>query len=312
MRVVFMGTPEFAIPSLSALLDAFQVVGVFTQPDRPAGRGRELTAPPIKQLALEHELPIAQPESLTANRALSSLRSWSPQVIVVAAYGQILPPEVLELPPHGCVNVHASLLPRWRGAAPVQAAIRQGDAETGVTIMKMDPGLDTGPILAQRTTPIGPEETGGELAERLAEMGADLLVETLPGYTAGLIQPVPQDDREATKAPLLRKRDGLLDFQNPAANLERKIRAYHPWPGTFFYWNGQRIAVRRGSVGETSRPPAPGTALEVNGRPAVQTPDGVLILDEVQPAGKRPMSGKSFLNGAQDFPGSEIVPPEGS
>lgn len=310
MQVAFMGTPEFAIPSLSELIDAFEVVGVFTQPDRPAGRGRDLTAPPVKKLAQDHEIPVSQPESLKSDTALSTLESWSPEVIVVAAYGQILPPEVLELPPLGCLNVHASMLPRWRGAAPVQAAILHGDEETGVTIMKMDPGLDTGPILAQRRTPIGPEETGGELAERLAQMGAALLVETLPRYAAGNIEPSPQDDSKATEAPRLKKADGQLDFHEAAEELERKIRAFHPWPGTFFYWRDQRIGVKRGSVGKSEADLAPGTALALHGRPAVQTARGALVLDEVQPAGKSPMSGRSFLNGAQDFPGSQIAPPD--
>lgn len=311
MNVVFMGTPEFAIPSLAALIDSFEVVGVFTQPDRPSGRGRKLTAPPVKRLALDHDIPLAQPEALKSDAVLATLNEWSPRVIVVAAYGQILPPEVLELPPLGCVNVHASLLPRWRGAAPVQAAILHGDPNTGVTIMKMDPGLDTGPILAQRSTPIGPEETGGELADRLAQMGAELLIETLPRYAAGELEPIPQDDSQATKAPLLRKEDGLLDFHEPAEQLERQVRAYHPWPGTHFYWKEHRIAVQHASVGETEGDLEPGTALETGGGPGVQTSEGVLILEQVQPAGKRLMSGESFLNGAQDFPGSEITSPEG-
>lgn len=305
-----MGTPEFAIPSLQALIGSFDVTGVFTQPDRPAGRGRQLTPPPVKRLALEHDLPLQQPEALKSDAAFNSLRDWSPDAVVVAAYGQILPPRILELPPLGCINVHASLLPRWRGAAPVQAAILHGDEQTGVTLMKMDPGLDTGPILAQRRTSIGPRETGGQLSQRLAQLGAELLLEALPAYAEGRIEPVPQDGSQATKAPLLRKRDGALDFGYPAARLERKVRAYDPWPGTYFHWNGLRIAVLAASVTAGDADLTPGTALNHDGRPAVQTAAGALVLDEVQPAGKRPMSGASFLNGAQDFPGSRVRPAE--
>lgn len=307
MRVVFMGSPEFALPTLSALIEHHNVVGVCTQPDRPAGRGRRPTPPPVKQLAVEHDLPLAQPESLKSDSALTTLRDWKSDVIVVAAYGQILPPSVLDLPPLGCINVHASLLPRWRGAAPVQAAILSGDEATGVTIMKMDPGLDTGPILAQESTPIQSDDTGGELAQRLAQLGADLLIRTLPQYAAGEIEPQPQDDSLATKAPLLRKRDGLLDFQEPAPKLERKIRAYHPWPGTHFYWQDQRIAVHQASVHEHQDHLPAGTAFEIGGTPAVETGSDALILEQIQPAGKRSMSGRSFLNGAQDFPGSRLL-----
>lgn len=307
MRVVFMGSPDFALPTLGALIEHHDVVGVCTQPDRPAGRGRKPTAPPVKQLAAKHDLPLTQPERLKSDNALTTLRGWEPDVIVVAAYGQILPPDVLDLPPLGCVNVHASLLPRWRGAAPVQAAILHGDQATGITIMKMDPGLDTGPILAQESTPIKPNETGGELAQRLAQHGADLLIRTLPEYAAGEIEPQPQDDNLATKAPLLRKRDGLLDFQTPARKLERKVRAFQPWPGTYFYWQDQRIAVHAATVHEAPDDHPVGTAFEVGGSPAVQTGSHALILEQVQPAGKRSMAGHSFLNGAQAFPGSRIL-----
>ena len=211
-RIVFMGSPEFALPSLTALARDFQVVGVVTQPDRPAGRGRELTPPPVKTLAQQFGLPIIQPERLKEPAAQQQLQDWAPDVIVVAAFGQILRSAVLGLPPHGCINVHASLLPRWRGAAPVQAAILNGDGETGITIMCMDAGVDTGGILSQRSQRIAPEDTGGSLSQRLAELGAALLVDTLPGYLRGDIQPQPQVDAVATYAPTAQERRRAARF----------------------------------------------------------------------------------------------------
>lgn len=296
-RVVFMGSPEFALPTLRALAAHYPVVGVVTQPDRPAGRGKRLTPPPVKVLAQELGLPLMQPRRLRDPEAMARLREWAPDLIVVTAYGQILRPEVLQLPRYGCLNVHASLLPRWRGASPIQHAILAGDAETGVTIMLMDEGLDTGPILRQRATPVGPEETAGQLSARLAEMGADLLIETLPDYLAGALQPQPQDDSRATYAPLLKKEDGRLDFTRPAAYLARQVRAFDPWPGTFTNWEGQILKVKR-AYAVAAPSPGPGVRLVHEGLPAVGTGEGVLVLVEVQPAGKRAMSGADFLRGA--------------
>lgn len=306
MRIVFMGSPQFALPSLSALMDEHEVVGVFSQPDRPAGRGRTLKAPPVKQLAQQNGVPVSQPETLKGSQALTQLEAWQPRAIVVAAYGQILPPAVLELPPLGCLNVHASLLPRWRGASPVRAAILHGDDVTGVTIMKMDEGLDTGPILAQERTEIGPEETAGQLEARLAQLGAEILLPTLANYAADELEPRPQDDTQATKAPVLKKRDGELEFSQPAAALERQVRAFQPWPGTFFHWQDQRLAVHKAHVAQGQPDLPAGTTLELDGYPAVQTAADALVLEQVQPAGKRAMDGRSFLNGAQDFPGSQV------
>lgn len=300
IRVVFMGSPEFALPALEALEENFQVVGVVTQPDRPAGRGRDLTPPPVKILAQDLGLAVIQPATLRKPMAVEQIQEWHPDVIVVAAFGQILRPNVLRLPAHGCLNVHASLLPRWRGAAPIQAAILHGDEETGVTIMKMDPGLDTGPILAQRTTPIRADDTAGTLSPRLAELGAALLVETLPLYLRGQITPKPQDDSRATYAPMLKKSDGELDFDQPAEALARQVRAYNPWPGTFFFWQGQRIKVHRAHAIQ-AKGPKPGTTTIHNDQPAVGTAEGLLILDELQPSGKRSMSGDTFLHGARDW-----------
>src|SRR5690606_21327697 len=204
-NVVFMGTPDFAVPALKLLIQHHNVLGVVTQPDRPAGRSRQVQMSPVKQVALDAGIPVFQPEKIRRPEAIEELRQWSPDVYVVAAFGQILPQTVLDIPPHGSVNIHASLLPRWRGAAPIQAAIRAGDTETGITIMKMDAGLDTGPILRQQAIPIAPDETGQSLHDKLAALGGNLLIETLPGYLSGEIQPQPQDDSLATLAPRIQK-----------------------------------------------------------------------------------------------------------
>jgi methionyl-tRNA formyltransferase len=232
-RLVFMGSPDFSVPALRALAANYSIVGVVTQPDRPSGRGMRLTPPPVKIVAEELHIPVIQPQKLREPGAVQQLKDWNPDLIVVAAFGQILRREVLELPQYGCINVHASLLPRHRGAAPIQAAILAGDAETGITIMKMDPGLDTGPLLSQRAIPIGAEDTGGSMFEKLAQLGGELLLETIPDYISGKITPQPQPETGSTYAPMLKKEDGLLDFTRPAAELERKIRAFHPWPGAF-------------------------------------------------------------------------------
>lgn len=306
MRVVFMGSPDFALPSLRALLEAYQVVGVVTQPDRPAGRGLGMRPAPVKQAAVEYGLPIIQPHRLHDPEAIAILRQWAPGLIVVAAFGQILRQEVLDLPEHGCLNIHASLLPRWRGAAPVQAAILHGDRETGVTLMKMDTKLDTGPILAQRALPIREDETGGSLSRRLAEAGAELLLQTLPDYLPGRLAPRPQEEHLATYAPLLRKADGALDFSRSAAALERQIRAFDPWPGSFFLWQGRRINVLRARA-ERSAAPEPGTVVERGNRPAIATSEGFLVLEVVQPEGRTPMSAGDFVRGARRFVGANLL-----
>jgi len=301
IRVVFMGSPDFALPSLSALAKTYQVVGVITQPDRASGRGRELKSPPVKVLALELNIPVMQPEKLREPQSMAQLQAWVPDLIVVAAFGQILKKDVLDMPRYGCVNVHASLLPRWRGAAPINAAILHGDEETGVTIMQMDVGLDTGPMLVKKSIRIGRNDTAGSVTQALSTLGADLLTETLPEYFSGSIKPVSQPAEGATYAPMLKKEDGLLDFTRPAIELERRVRAMNPWPGAWFEWNGNLLKVLRTSTisGEKSLPS--GTRFTVEGRPAVQSAEGVLILDEVQPAGKKVMLGKSFVAGARGW-----------
>ena len=298
-NIVFMGSPDFALPTLKAIHENFNVVGVVTQPDRPAGRGRSLQPPDVKRLADSLMLPYIQPRSLKEEKALTQLKEWMPDVIVVAAFGQILRENVLNLPPHGCINVHASLLPRWRGAAPVQAAILHDDI-TGVTIMKMDKGLDTGPILSQRAVPIPEEMTAGKLFDQLAQMGADLLVETLPKYINGEIQPQPQDDEKATYAPRLKKEDGVLDFSQPAAFLARMVRAYNPWPGAYQFFDDSRLKIYQAHAVENITVD-PGTRLVHNGKPAWGTAEGILVLNRVQAAGKRRISGEEFLRGAKNW-----------
>jgi methionyl-tRNA formyltransferase len=303
-RIVFMGSPDFAVPSLEALSRRYPVVGVVTQPDRPAGRGRTLVLPPVKEAALRLGIPIIQPEKLRQPDAMEQLRGWSPDVIVVAAFGQILRPEVLDLPPFGCINVHGSLLPRGRGAAPIQKAILDGDPETGITIMKMDAGVDTGPILSQSALPIMPDDTGGLLFVKMAALGADLLMETLPRYISGELTPRPQPEEGATYAPMLKKGDGLLDFNRTVDELERQVRAMNPWPGAYFLWNEQPIKIHKAHtdfVFTYMFQPA-GRRCFHDGLPAIYAGDNaMLVLDEVQPPGKKPMPGKAFLAGARDW-----------
>lgn len=302
-----MGTPDFAVPVLTALTGAHQVVGVVTQPDRPAGRGRRLTPSPVKQVALERGLPLAQPQSLRTPGAVAQLAAWEPEVIIVAAFGQILRQNVLDLPPHGCLNVHASLLPRWRGAAPVPAAILAGDEVTGVTIMQMDAGLDTGPILAQREERLQPDDTRATLEGRLARLGAGLLVETLPAYLEGNLLPRPQPEEGVTYARQLRKEDGLLDWSRPAAELDRRVRAFTPWPGAFTMWHGQRLKVLRAVPLPAWRGDAPpDTVVALADGVAVAASEGALRLEEVQLAGKRPMDIAPFLRGQHNFVGSRL------
>jgi methionyl-tRNA formyltransferase len=295
-----MGSPEFALPSLEKLAELYSVVGVVTQPDRPAGRGMALTPPPIKRLADRLGIPAIQPERLRVPEAWEQLQAWQPDLIVVTAFGQILRQNVLDLPRLGCINVHASLLPRWRGAAPIQAALLNGDHVTGVTIMRMDAGVDTGPMLAQARELIRPEDSAVTLGERLARLGANLLIETLPGYLSGEILPRAQDDSLVTRAPMLKKEEGQLDFSQPAERLAYKVQAFNPWPGTFFPWQNGLLKVHRahgvpGEGGEIGQHQVAG------GFPAVVCGDGWLVLDEVQPAGKKAMPGDVFLRGAREW-----------
>lgn len=300
IKTVFMGSPEFALPTLRVLAQHYDVTGVVTQPDRASGRGRELKAPPVKVLALELGIPVLQPEKLREPEAMSQLRAWNPDLIVVAAFGQILKKEVLDLPRYGCINVHASLLPRWRGAAPINAAILAGDEEIGVTIMKMDVGLDTGPILSKKSIRLAPEMTTDSALQALSQLGADLLIETLPDYFSGKLVPQPQPHDGSTYAPMLKKEDGLLDFTHSAVELERRVRAMNPWPGAWFEWNGGVLKVGKAFVREV-KGHGVGDRFIFEGRPAIMTVDGALVLDEIQPSGRKVMPGKSFLAGTKNW-----------
>lgn len=306
-RIVFMGTPEFAAPTLTRLAERYQIVAVVTQPDRPAGRKRQLTAPPVKEAAMARGLPVWQPPTLRASVAVSHLRALAPDLIVVVAFGQILRAEVLAIPPHGCLNVHGSLLPRYRGAAPVAAVILAGETETGVTLMQMDAGLDTGPILAQARCPIAPDDTAATLRDKLCHLGADLLLETLPRWLAGEITPQPQNDSQATYCRPIAKTDGELNWQSPAEVLARQVRAYNPWPAAFTFWQGRLLKVLRAAplpvwrgAGQT------GQVVMLDGGMGVITGEGLLRLEEVQLAGKRAMTVEEFLCGQRDVVGSVL------
>ncbi|MFN8482109.1 MAG: methionyl-tRNA formyltransferase [Anaerolineae bacterium] len=307
LRVAFMGTPDFAVPTLQRLLGMpdVEVVVVLTQPDRPSGRGRAVVESPVKSVAVAAGLPILQPRSLRKDpSAVERVRQLAPDLIVVAAYGLILPPSVLAIPRLGNINVHASLLPRWRGAAPITYALLEGDAVTGVTIMLMDEGMDTGAILTQVEEPIRPDDTTGSLSARLAQAGAALLGETLPRWAAAEIEPQPQPQDGVTYTRLIKKEDGAIDWQRPAAAIERAVRAYQPWPTAYTLWNDAPLKVLRAVV--VSAKGTAGEVVAVPGGVAVVTGDGALRLDEVQPAGKRPMPGKAFVNGAPGFVGARL------
>ncbi|MGQ9501446.1 MAG: methionyl-tRNA formyltransferase [Anaerolineae bacterium] len=312
-RVIFMGTPEFALPSLQVLLDTCQVVGVVTQMERPSGRGLQTRPSPVYVLALQHHLPVITPPSLRQDDVIEQLRAWQADVIIVAAFGMLLPSAVLELPPHGCLNVHASLLPRWRGAAPVAAAILAGDERTGVTLMRMDAGLDSGPIIRQAELPIAPDDTQETLTRKLSQLGASLLSETLPDWLAGRIVPRPQDEAQVTWAPPLKKEQGRICWEQPAEFIARQVRAFHPWPGTFTKWRDIPLKILKvraiPASSETIDPSIhpPGTVVAAPEEVCVITGAGMIQLLEVQLAGRRPMAAAEFVRGARGFIGSQLL-----
>ncbi|MCX6054825.1 MAG: methionyl-tRNA formyltransferase [Chloroflexi bacterium] len=296
LRIVFMGSPEFAATILEGLQALYGVVGVVTQPDRPAGRGKVQKPPPVKILAERLGIPTLQPERLRELESFSQIQSWNPDLIVVAAYGQILRQNILQLPKFGCVNVHASFLPRWRGAAPIQAAILNGDPFTGITIMKMDTGIDTGDVIAQGKIDLSENETYNSLSIKLAKIGERLLLNTLPPYIEGTLTLCPQDEDGATYAHLLKKEDGRLDFSLPAIEIERKVRAFNDWPGTFMEIGNQILKIRKiKRIQSTVHSYGPRNIIDKF--PAVSTPDGDIVLLEVQPSGKKWMTGADYLRG---------------
>ena len=307
MRTVFMGTPNFAVPTLDALLDSeFPVVGVVTQPDRPRGRGKSVSPSPVKELAQAHSLPILQPEKMKQPEFLKALEQWNPDVIVVTAFGRILPKIILELPPRGCINVHASLLPAYRGAAPIQWATIHGEPQTGITTMLMDEGMDTGAILLQEHVEIYPEETAGELAIRLARVGGGLLIKTLREWEAQQITPGVQDDTKATMAPLLKKEDGIIPWDRSAIDIVNRIRGLSPWPGAYTFYQEDRLTIWKAAPepnedGDTSiSTESPGKIIKAEKQDLlVQTGQGLLAIKEIQAANRKRMSTEQFLSGYQ-------------
>jgi methionyl-tRNA formyltransferase len=308
LRIVFMGTPQFAVPSLQTLLATQQVVGVVTQPDKPAGRGRQLQFSPVKETAVAANIPLYQPNSLRSEAAVDPIRAWNPDIIIVAAFGQILRPHLLELPPHGCLNVHASLLPRWRGASPIQHAILAGDAETGVCLMRMEAGLDTGPVYLCQSTPIGPEDTAATLHDRLAQIGADLLAHDLAGIVDGRYPPTPQKEDQSTYAPMIKKEDGRIDWRQPAAQIDRLVRAMTPWPGAFAYWQGKLLKVKGVRPAPAFAHPTaqPGQIVKVDDKIIALAGQGGVELLEIQLEGKRPVAAADFARGQAAFIGSQL------
>jgi methionyl-tRNA formyltransferase len=299
LRIVFFGTPEFAVASLRALLDGPDVVGgVVCQPDQPVGRGQRLAAPPVKELAVRRNVPVLQPTKLRDPVVLDQLGAFAPDLVVVAAYGRILPPRILTLPRLGCINVHASLLPKYRGAAPIQWAILGGETVTGITIMQMDEGMDTGAILLQRATSIGDDETYGELQTRLARLGASTLMQAITLLKQGNLLPRPQDHAAATMAPLIKKENGRLDWTKPAVELARVVRAFNPWPSAYTTLRGELLKVHRAhAVADGAHPP--GTVDVRDNCIVVACGAGALELDELQLAGRKRLSASEFLPGVR-------------
>ncbi|WP_084205769.1 methionyl-tRNA formyltransferase [Thiomicrorhabdus chilensis] len=306
MKVIFAGTPEFSVAPLQALLDSnHDVIAIYTQPDRPAGRGRKLTASPVKQLALQHDIPVYQPNSLRDAEAQTALAELNADIMIVVAYGLILPKAVLEMPKYGCLNIHASLLPRWRGAAPIQRAIEAGDAETGVTIMQMDVGLDTGDMLYKMSTPIAAEDNAQSLHDRLSQMGSKALMETLAQLQAGQLTPEKQDETRVTYAEKLNKAEAEIDWTQPGETVLRKIQAFNPWPMAFTRFQEQPLRVLQARIADDT------AQKEANSKPAGLVIDvdknGILIttgsrpiwLTQVQPAGKKPMAAYDFAQSRQ-------------
>ena len=309
MRVVFMGTPDFAVPSLQILLDhGYEVCAVYTQPDKPKGRGHKLQPPPVKELALQHQIPVFQPATLRKEEVQAEIRSWNPDVIVVVAYGKLLPKAVLDAPKLGCVNVHGSLLPQYRGAAPIQWTVLNGDKVAGVTTMFMAEGMDTGDMLLKAETPVGEEETSGQLFDRLKDLGADLLLETLQGLEVGTLTSVPQDEAQATRAPMLSKELSQVDWTKSAQQVHDLIRGLNPWPSAVSYLDGRKLKLHASRVREGSG--EPGKPFAQDGALWVYCGQGALELTEIQTENGKRMDGKSYLLGHPLQEGSHFGGPE--
>ena len=311
MKVVYMGTPDFAVPPLRALVKAgYEVVGVVTQPDKPKGRSKTLLPPPVKEEALKYNIPVYQPLKVREPEFMETLKNLAPDVIVVAAFGQIIPKAILDLPEFGCLNIHASLLPKYRGAAPIQQAVINGDKEAGVTIMKMGTGLDTGDMISRASVLLAEDETGGSLFDRLSELGAELLVKTLPSVFDGTAVYEPQPEESPTPyAGMITKQMGLLDFQKDAETLERLIRGLNPWPSAYTYLNGKTLKIWKAVVEKSgSEPENPGTIIKAD-KDGIHVVCGqdILILQEVQLEGKKRMDAAAFLRGCHVEPGTMLL-----
>ncbi|OGN98544.1 MAG: methionyl-tRNA formyltransferase [Chloroflexi bacterium RBG_13_51_52] len=305
MRIVFMGSPRFAVPSLEQLLIAeYEVVAVYTQPDRPSGRGRALALSPVKEAALRWGIPVLQTENIKSQEVLAKLTALKPDIIVVCAYGQILPQALLDIPPRECLNVHFSLLPRHRGASPVAAAILAGDDFTGVSIQLVRFKLDTGPVLETAAVPVSSLDNTGTLTDKLSLVGAHLLEEALSGWLRGEITPLPQDESKASYLGQVTKKDGEIDWQQPALAIWRRVRAYYPWPGCFTYWRGKQLKINEAVVSPDKSDIGPGRVValpSIEGGLGITTGDGILGVLNVQYAGKKAMSAAEFLRGQRDF-----------
>ena len=309
MRIAFAGTPDFSVPALEALVRAgYEMVGVLTQPDRPKGRGRQITASPVKTGALAHGIAVSQPQALKDEASRAELMSWRPDVLVVVAYGLILPRAALDIPRLGCLNIHASLLPRWRGAAPIQRSILAGDATTGVTIMRMDVGLDTGPMLLSKETAIEPGDTGGSLHDRLSMLGASAILEAIQGLAAGTLQPVPQPSDGVTYAAKIDKAEALIDWKRPAVEIERQVRAFNPWPVAETRLDGEQLRIFAASASFSNQIDAePGMIVAVQDDGLwVQCGQGLLALQQLQRPGRRAVPAADFARGGAQLAGRRL------
>lgn len=304
--MVFAGTPEFALPALDALADAgYSIRAVYTQPDRPAGRGQALKPSPVKERALTLGIPVEQPLSLKDPETVIKFKSWAPEVLVVVAYGLILPRAILDVPAFGCLNIHGSILPRWRGAAPIQRAVLAGDSESGVAIMRMEAGLDTGPVFLERVIAIGARETAGDLHDRLATLGAEALIEVL-GALPG-IQPTPQPTEGVTYAHKIAKAEARIDWAKAAVVLDREIRAFNPWPISETVWDGTQLRIWQAALDPRAADAAPGTVVAVDAESfTVATSEGRLVLERVQLAGRKAMPAADFLRAHRLVPGTRL------
>ncbi len=309
LRIIFMGTPDFAVSTLKSLIAGpDQVVAVVSQPDRPKGRGKKLVPTPVKEIAMAANLPVLQPTKIKTEEFRNQLADYKPDVIVVAAYGRILPPQLLELAPHGCINVHGSILPKYRGAAPIQWAVINGDEKAGISIMQMDEGMDTGDILHQRIIDVSPDETAGSLFEKLAQLGGEALLEALEMVKAGTLKPVVQDHQQATHAPMLKKEDGHIDWNQDAQTIHNRIRGFDPWPSAFCFLDEKRLRLFSPTVVHMDSEQSPGTVIKADkGGLLISTGSNCLEIEELQPEGKKRMKVEAFINGRPIAKGTTLT-----